>query len=383
LFSNLWLGDVYDTTHHWTLCSGCGPSHFQRSGCGFDFVPATATGSAAAGKAAAAADHILCAVDLAMTHFDGPDELDVCVGGEPDGIRQPGEQCLDSQLDRMHASGAMQAFPNSSLVRVASVTYPLLRAGVQHWVVAFPDSQTHAGWHLNSIGDPGLNAFFYGSCSGSEATCSSNLSCPAGETCEPQRSMPTISEATASSPRGAFRVWAGPPCAILAQPMLRIAKLNTPAGDDTLTVQGSVTLPVPFEPQLDPLTHGVRLLLAGTRGMLINTTVPGGAFSTVTNKGWKVNKAGTVWTYSDRSATPVDGIFKITIQDRSAKTAGLVTLKAKGKAGSYAVSQSDLPVTSAVVLGPPVEQCASATFAGPAPAPSCSFNKSGSTLKCK
>ncbi len=162
-----------------------------------------------------------------------------------------------------------------------------------------------------------------------------------------------------------------------------LGKLQTPPGDDTLTLQASVTLPLPFTPPLDPLTNGVRLLLSGTKGMLINATAPGGAFSKAAGTGWKVNKAGTKWTYSDTSKTPLGGLFKVVVQDKSASTPGLVTAQGKGKAGSYTVSQSDLPLTGAVVLGPPTPQCASASFAGPAPAPSCSFNKSGSTLKCK
>lgn len=370
-------GDGYNPVEHYTLCSGCGPSNFQRSGCGFDFTPATATATAAAGQATAVADadYILCAIDLATTHFSGPNELDVyvSVGGKPDGIQEPGRQ-----LEQIHVSGAMLSYPSSSLVTARSVTYPLLRAGTQSWLVAFPDSQTHAGWHLNSISDPGLNAFFYGSCSASSTTtCRSDSDCPSGETCQPQSTTPTIEQATASSPRGAFRVWGGA-CTSLARPVFTIGKLNTPLGDDTLTAQGSVTLPVPFDPQLDPLTNGVRVLLSGTKGMLINATIPGGAFDKPAKRGWKVNKAGTTWTYSDTSKTPaVDGIFKVVVKDKSAKTPGLVTLQAKGKAGSYAVAQSDLPLTGAVVLGPPVEQCASASFA------SCSFNASGSALKCK
>jgi hypothetical protein len=160
-----------------------------------------------------------------------------------------------------------------------------------------------------------------------------------------------------------------------------IRKLDTPPGDDKLIFRGKATLPVPFNPPLDPLANGVRLLIDHTAGSVLDITIPGGAFVYPPGIGWKVNRRGTRWIYRNRSLTPVGGIIKILIKDRSATTPGLVQFVVRGKAGAYVVTPTNLPVTGRIVLHPPVEQCAAATFRGPAP--SCAFNASGSTLRCK
>jgi len=158
---------------------------------------------------------------------------------------------------------------------------------------------------------------------------------------------------------------------------LTIRKLNTPPGDDKLTFTGQLSLSSPFSPALDPLTNGVRLLLEGTAGSLLDAVVPGGAHDGSTRKGWKVNRSGTKWTYQDKTATPADGIAKVVIQDRSAATPGLVKFTVNGKAGSYAVAPDDLPVTARLILAPPGAKCGDTSFS------SCAFNSAGSTLKCK
>jgi hypothetical protein len=169
-------------------------------------------------------------------------------------------------------------------------------------------------------------------------------------------------------------------CQSVAHPKVVVGKLNTPPGDDTLTFQGSVTLPGFVSPLLNPLADGVRLHLEDTAGSILDLAIPGGAFTNPSGVGWKVNRNGTKWTYQDKTAAPPDGIFKVVIQDKSARTLGLVTFVANGRKGSYVVGGTDLPVSGDIAFS---GHCADATFAGPAPAPHCAFNKSGSTLNCK
>ena len=168
-----------------------------------------------------------------------------------------------------------------------------------------------------------------------------------------------------------------PQCVTVAQPTLTIGKLQTPPGDDTLTFVGKLTLPIPFDPMLDPRTNGVEILIQDTTGTVLDVTMPGGAFSNPPNKGWKVNRLGTKWTYLDRTSTRIGSISEIIIQDKSSTTPGLVTFTVKGKKGSYAVTPADLPVTARILLAAAGQECGNASFA------SCTFNASGSTLKCK
>jgi len=168
-----------------------------------------------------------------------------------------------------------------------------------------------------------------------------------------------------------------PQCVSVAQPKLTIGKLQTAPGDDTLTFQGNLTMPFPFNPTLDPLTNGVQIFIQDTAGSVLDVTIPGGAFSNPPNKGWKVNLLGTKWTYLDKTQSLIGGINKVVIQNRSAATPGLVSFTVKGKNGSYAVAPGDLPMAARIVLASSGGQCGNASFA------SCTFNASGSALKCK
>ncbi len=160
-------------------------------------------------------------------------------------------------------------------------------------------------------------------------------------------------------------------CGAVTAPKLSIGKLNTPPGDETLHVQGALNLPFPFNPPLDPLTNGVRLLVDDAAGSVLDVTIPGGP-------GWTLKHSGTRWAYRSKSATPPGGISMIVIRDRSNTTPGMVTFAVRGKAASAAVAASDLPATARLILTPPPgQQCGQAMFA------TCGFNAAGSRLMCK
>ena len=217
------------------------------------------------------------------------------------------------------------------------------------------------------------------------------LACRSDAECDDQNASNGVETCDLVSGRclGSSKVCSDASAAVdVVQPKLSIGKLNTPPGDDTLSLQGSLTLPSPFSPALpalDPVANGVRLVIDdGARhvtdnnvGNVLDVTIPGGAFARSLGKGWKVNKKGTTWTYQDKSAAPPDGIYKVVIQDRSTVTPGLVKFAVNGKVGSYAVASADLPVTARMILAPPGGQCGDTSFA------TCAFNRSGSTLKCK
>ena len=156
-----------------------------------------------------------------------------------------------------------------------------------------------------------------------------------------------------------------------AKAVLTIRKLNTPPGDDALTFQGTLTLPSPAGPSVNPLVDGVRLAIND-----LDVTIPGGAFANPPGKGWTVNGSGTTWTYQDKTPTPTGGIYKVVVQDKPAKTRRVVKVTIKGRHGSYPVA-ADPRMTAWVALAPADAACGGASFA------SCVFNASGSALKCK
>jgi len=165
---------------------------------------------------------------------------------------------------------------------------------------------------------------------------------------------------------------------------LALGKLSTPPGDDTLNAKGEFTLASPVDPALDPLTHGVRFIVNDTAGAVLDVTLPGGAYANPPGRGWRVNGNHTRWTWVDLASG--NGISKLGVQDRSAKTPGLVRFSVKGKAGSFSVPPTALPLNALLVLDPPSAmsgECGQATFPGPRPAPTCSYAVSGSTVTCR
>jgi hypothetical protein len=181
-----------------------------------------------------------------------------------------------------------------------------------------------------------------------------------------------------------------PPCPLacgapapLAQPAIVIRRLATPPGDDTFSFTGRMTLPHPFAPPLDPIAHGVGIVLSDTTGeRLLDVSIPGGTYDPATRLGWKaVSRGGTI-KYTNKSATPDAGIIGITIKDLSGLSPGLVQFNVRGRRGAYPVDAADLPLSGLFVLDPPTAetgQCVRATFAGPVPA--CTTD--GKSVRCK
>ena len=162
---------------------------------------------------------------------------------------------------------------------------------------------------------------------------------------------------------------------------VRIRNLNTPPGDDRLRFKGVITVPV--TPPIDPATKGVRIMLEdATRVRVLDAIIPGG-FDAASGTGWKTNPAGTAWRYRDPRGP--SGIVRVRVRSRRA-TPGRLRFIVIGRHGSYALSPTRMPVKGTMIIDSPLAttgQCGEALFTGPAPAPHCAFNLSGSTLRCR
>lgn len=159
---------------------------------------------------------------------------------------------------------------------------------------------------------------------------------------------------------------------------IAISKLNTPPGDDSLTI--NVTLQsLPTSPTLNPLANGVRVILENLDASttMFDATIPGGDYSKVTKIGWRVNRAGTSFTYKNASLTPISGIIAVNVKRLAT---GRTKVTVRGKKSSYVVPAPDNALRATVVLDPPTAetgQCGEASFLA------CTRNPPGSRLVCK
>ncbi len=161
----------------------------------------------------------------------------------------------------------------------------------------------------------------------------------------------------------------------LVKPRLQLRKLDTPVGDDGLAFRGELTIPT--MPPLDPVAHGVRVVVEDSTGPVVDAAIPGGLVDPLTKIGWKPNQTATAWTYTNK--TGYQGITRVAVK-LSSKVPGLVTFRVVGKKGAFATTAADLPLTATFALRP-AGQCGTADFSGPAPV--CAFNAKNSTLTCK
>jgi hypothetical protein len=243
---------------------------------------------------------------------------------------------------------------------------------------------------------PFRNGKFLGTCSmRPHVICATDLPCPAGsgncndnKTCNQFPACPSASSAiccdTANN-KFVLKTYTFSEYALgldfcdpMTESQLKLAKITAPTGDDTLTFKGTFTLRPPLTiADLDPLTHGLRLALSDTNGAVVDLPIPSAPYDPGAKVGWRVNGAGTKWTYVNKSSAPADGVTQVALTDKSAKSAGLIQFSIKGKRGSYEASSMVMPTI--VLPGP--GRCFAAEFGGAAP--SCVLSPTSTTLKCK
>src|SRR5262249_4672965 len=161
-------------------------------------------------------------------------------------------------------------------------------------------------------------------CTGSAATCPADTGLPDGDgdgTCDLSDNCPLDANADQADGDGDDTGDVCDPCtngAGATKATRTASKLLAPGADDKLSLKGEAVLPP--SPPLDPLSHGVRLLLTGAGGTtVLDVTIPGGTYDAGAKTGWKVNGGHTTWTYKGPGTT-TQGIQKVGVKRTGAAT---------------------------------------------------------------
>jgi hypothetical protein len=150
-------------------------------------------------------------------------------------------------------------------------------------------------------------------------------------------------------------------------------KLATPPGDDRLVLRAELTL----GGTADPVATGARLVLGDTTGVLVDLDVPAGPFDPGTGTGWKARKGAFKTTVNPAGAL---GAAKVKVKTFAA-TPGRVRVDVMAKQGSWPGDPADLPLAFTVAVGG--AGCGDATFAGPSPAPACTYRAPRGKIICR
>jgi hypothetical protein len=157
-------------------------------------------------------------------------------------------------------------------------------------------------------------------------------------------------------------------CPNVTKPQILLLKLDKAGGEHKAKISGSVQLPTPVTPTLDPVVNGVRIAVHDTNGRaIIDVDIPAGNFDKATKAGWKKNAKGNVFKWMNKAG--IDGIFKVLLKEGSPKNPGQVKFIVIGKDGDYSVEPGDLPLSMTLEIGSKYDlsnQCAEQLFDGQA-----------------
>src|SRR6185436_1516039 len=80
---------------------------------------------------------------------------------------------------------------------------------------------------------------------------------------------------------------------------MTIVKLITPPGDDKLKFKGTITIPpMGGDPTFNPVAEGARAVIIDSTGAIVlDVTIPPGAYNANNKVGWKVNSSATTFSY--------------------------------------------------------------------------------------
>jgi len=173
------------------------------------------------------------------------------------------------------------------------------------------------------------------------------------------------------------------PCPAAARPALTLSALDRPPGAQKIKLAGTLSLPQPVDPVIDPLLDGIRIEIRDAAATIVDAVLPGGAYDPLTRTGWKVNGARTSFTFLH--PTGIDTLTKATVKlGRIAGGRREVRVQASGKGDLASVGMS-LPLSARATLhaSPGLsDRCGELRFPGPA-APRCLLRGAGATIGCR
>jgi hypothetical protein len=164
------------------------------------------------------------------------------------------------------------------------------------------------------------------------------------------------------------------PCGTAGRTKLVLGRVGADpvAGNDTLKLKADTLLRRATFAELDPIATGGHLVVTAADGTpRLDVTLPPGAFGGAGTAGWKVNRAGTVWSFADTNAAPAGGIKKIKLRDRGSVLPRLISVTVSGTKGTYPVTAGDEPVEARLEIGSS-SLCSTSDFT----AEECVFNAS-------
>ena len=148
---------------------------------------------------------------------------------------------------------------------------------------------------------------------------------------------------------------------------VKFGGVETPAGDDKLAVKAEVTVANPI---IDPVGNGLKLWLDDANAVVVaDVVLPPGAYDGGTRIGWRLNQAGTAWTF--KHPTGVVGVTRASVRAVGGSP-GTFRVKLRGRKAGYGLTGSVGPLRAGIALS--ATQCATGALTCPA---------TGNTRKCE
>ncbi len=167
---------------------------------------------------------------------------------------------------------------------------------------------------------------------------------------------------------------------VLERPRLRVTRIGHPRRDAKVTFKATLRDAGDLAPDADGIA--VRLEIGSTTWL--DAVVPGGSWTREERRGWRVNRRGDLWRYTDRSDASVGGVTQLRLRDRSPRHPGELQLVLAAEVPDLEVSAADLPAVLRIGLDGSGSggRCASTAYASE-PAAACRLNRPGTTLQCR